>query len=89
MTETLGKRESIICACVPMIKKKKVLSEMIPLLLSDCAKMLANEKKKNGSQLYCQISKYYLGTMANRSWLSNKCRGRASSNLLFNMFDQI
>lgn len=88
MTETLGKRESIICACVPMIKKK-VLSEMIPLLLSDCAKMLANEKKKNGSQLYCQISKYYLGTMANQSWLSNKCRGRASSNLLFIMFDQI
>lgn len=88
MTETLGKRESIICACVPMIKKK-VLSEMIPLLLSDFAKMLANEKKKNGSQLYCQISKYYLGTMANRSWLSNKCRGRASSNLLFIMFDQI
>lgn len=62
---------------------------MIPLLLSDCAKMLANEKKKNGSQLYCQISKYYLGTMANRSWLSNKCRGHASSNLLFIMFDQI
>lgn len=26
--------------------KKKVLSEMIPLLLSDCAKMLANEKEK-------------------------------------------
>lgn len=53
-----------------------------------CRDAIKEKGKKNLKDI-AKTSKYHLGTMADWSWRLNKCRGRAASNLLFIMFDQI